>query len=71
METAVATTFVQSWSPSTNTLIVIDTNGVLTSGKFITGAVSNAAYNIASFSTNDLQLLNITVTPDPNMEWLS
>jgi len=65
-DTATATTFVQSWSPTTNTLIVVDTSGVLESGKFITGVVSNAAYNIASFSTNDFQLVNIEVNPDPN-----
>jgi hypothetical protein len=65
-DTATATTFVQSWSPSTNTLIVVDTSGVLQSGKFITGVVSNAAYNIVSFSTNDFQLVNIEVSPDPN-----
>lgn len=64
-ETSTATSYVDSWSPSTNTLIVVDTSGVLQSGKFITGAVSNASYNIISFATNDNQLLNITVTPDP------
>lgn len=64
-DTATATTFVQSWSPSTNTLIVIDTSGVLQTGKFITGVVSNAAYNIVSFGTNNQQLQNIVVVPDP------
>lgn len=65
-DVATSTSYVQSWSPSTNTLVVIDTTGVLESGKFITGVVSNASYNIVSFSTNDQQLLEITVTPDPN-----
>lgn len=63
---ATATAYVQSWSPSTNTLVVVDTNGVLQSSKFITGAASNASYNIVSFGTNDEKLLNITVTPNPN-----
>ena len=55
-DTATATTYVESWSPSTNALVVVDTTGVLKEGKFIFGAVSNAAYNIISFSTNDFQL---------------
>ena len=65
-DVASATGYVNSWSPSTNTLIVVDTTGVLTSGHFITGAVSNASYNIISFGTNDQQLVSITVSPDPN-----
>ena len=65
-DVATATAYVESWSPSTNTLVVVDTDGVLESNKFITGAVSNASYNIISFGTNDQQLLNITVTPDPS-----
>ena len=65
-DTATATTYVESWSPSTNALVVVDTTGVLKEGKFIFGAVSNAAYNIISFSTNDFQLSQIQITPDPN-----
>lgn len=65
-DVASATAYVDAWSPSTNTLIVVDTTGVLASGHFITGAVSNASYNIISFGTNDQQLVSITVTPDPN-----
>jgi len=65
-DVASATAYVDRWSPSTNTLIVVDTTGVLSSGRFITGAVSNASYNVVSFGTNDQQLQNITVSPDPN-----
>jgi hypothetical protein len=65
-DVATSTAYVDSWSPSTNTLILVDSSGVLESGKFITGAVSNASYNVVSFGTNDQQLVNITITPDPN-----
>jgi len=57
---------VKSWSPSTNTLVITDVSGILKTGRYITGVDSNAAYNIVSFSTNDFQLNNITVNPNPN-----
>jgi hypothetical protein len=57
---------VKSWKPDTNTLIITDVSGILKTGRYITGVDSNASYNIASFSTNDFQLNNITVNPNPN-----
>lgn len=66
LSSANATAFVEAWDPNTFRLIVTDVNGILKTGKFLTGAVSNASYNIASFSVDDLQLSKIQVTPDPN-----
>jgi hypothetical protein len=65
LASANATAFVESWSPSSNTLVVIDTNGVFNTGRFIFGAVSNASYNLVSTSEVAGQLSNLTVTPDP------
>lgn len=61
-----ATAFVHSWTPSTNTLVVIDTKGIFESGRFVFGAVTNAAYNLISTSEVTGQLTRLTVTPDPN-----
>jgi hypothetical protein len=66
LSAANATAFVESWNANTRQLVVVDTNGVLSSGKYIYGAVSNAAYNIASFTTNDNQLQLIQITPNPS-----
>jgi hypothetical protein len=60
-----ATAFVYSWSPSSNTLVVVDTSGVFNTGRFIFGAVSNASYNLVSTAEVTGQLSNLTVTPDP------
>ena len=57
---------VKSWRAESNTLIITDVSGILKNGRYVTGVDSNASYNIASFSTNDLQLNNITVNPNPN-----
>lgn len=65
LNSANATAFVQAWSPSTNTLIVIDTNGVFNTGRFIFGAVSNAAYNLSSTSEVTGQLTTLSVYPNP------
>jgi len=63
IEEATMTGYVRSWS--NNTLIVYDTNGILHTNTDITGAVTNAKYNVASFGINTNQLVNITVTPNP------
>lgn len=60
-----ATAFVQSWNPTNNIAVVVDTNGVLKTGKYITGAVSNASWNIQSFTTPTNQLVRQIVYPDP------
>lgn len=60
-----ATAFVHSWAADSNTLVVVDTNGLLKVGKYITGAVSNASWNIQSFATPSNQLVRQIVYPDP------
>ena len=60
-----ASAFVKSWNPTTNTLVVIDTNGTFNTGRFIFGAVSNAAYNLVSSSDATGILQNIVVQPNP------
>jgi hypothetical protein len=63
---ATATGFISSWSNTSNTLVVSDLSGSFEVGKFITGAVSNASYNLSTYrSATDYQLNNITVIPDP------
>ena len=57
---------VKSWAPDTFKLVLSDVSGILKTGRYITGVDSNAAYNIAAFSTNDQQLSNLQVTPNPN-----
>lgn len=66
LSAANVTAKVKSWTPDQNKLIITDTSGVLKSGRYLFGASSNAAYNIASFGTNDNQLTNLTVQPNPN-----
>ena len=62
-----STAFVSSWDSNANVLIVTDKTGVIEVGKYITGAVTNASYNVASISPNSAtQLTNLTVTPSPN-----
>jgi hypothetical protein len=60
-----STAFVRSWNQTTNTMIVADTNGVLLTGRYITGAVSNASWNIQSFTTPNYQLTRQVIYPDP------
>jgi len=58
--------FVSSWNNTANILVVSDISGSFTSGNTITGAVSNAAYNLYSYnSATDYQLNRITIEPDP------
>ena len=65
IEEATACGYVKDWSASSNTLVIYDSNGILTVNNAITGAVTNAKYNVSSFGINTNQLVNITVTPDP------
>lgn len=60
-----ATAYVQSWSSTTNTLTVVDTNGVFNKDRFIFGAVTNASYKIISTSELTGQLNSIKVLPNP------
>lgn len=65
LSAANATAFVDSWVPDTFTLVVSDVNGILKTGRTLTGAVTNSAYRIESFTTIESQLSKIVVTPDP------
>jgi len=60
-----STAFVQSWDPRSNTLIIIDTNGALQEGKYMTGVISNASWNIQSYSVANRQLVRQVIYPDP------
>jgi hypothetical protein len=66
LDSANVTAFVYSWNPTSNNLVVTDVNGIIKTGRYITGVVSNASYNIASFGTNEAQLSKLTVQPAPN-----
>jgi len=66
LSAANSTAFVYSWDPTSNNLIVTDVNGILKTGKYLTGAISNASYNIATFGTNDFQLSKMVIQPTPN-----
>jgi T4-like virus Myoviridae tail sheath stabiliser len=66
LSAANATAFVENWEPDTFRLFVTDVKGILKTGQFITGAVSNASYNVTSFAVTDLQLNKIQITPTPN-----
>lgn len=65
VDEADATAYVRSWSNTTNTVVVYDTNGNFSIGGQIVGAVSGARYNVATFAIDTNQLVNITVQPDP------
>lgn len=60
-----STAFVESWDSDSNTLIVVDTSGILKTGHTLTGAVTGASWNINSFSTADYQLSRLQVKPNP------
>jgi len=59
------TAFVHSWNTDSNTMIVIDTNGIFREGRYLTGAVSNASWNIQSFAVANHQLVRQIIYPDP------
>ena len=60
-----ATAYVESWDNTSNTLTIVDTNGVLYNNKSLHGAVSGATWNITRIVNDNHQLDNITVTPNP------
>lgn len=59
------TAFVHSWNSDSNTMVVVDTNGILREGRYMTGAVSNASWNIQSFAVATNQLVRQIIYPDP------
>lgn len=66
VSSANATGFVESWDSTSNTLTIIETNGVLATGKYIIGAVTNSSHVIVSTKVNDYQLTNLTITASSN-----
>ncbi len=60
-----ATAFVHSWDSESNTMIVIETNGVIQTGKYMTGAISNSSWNVQTTSVASRQLVRQVIYPDP------
>lgn len=60
-----STAYVESWDPASNTLIVVDSSGILKANYILRGAVTGAAWNISSSTTADYKLVNVQVSPDP------
>ena len=67
LQTAVASAYVDSWSATTNTLIVVDTTGDFKSNTELHGAVTGTTYNIQNidYQFTKLQLEHLTVVPKP------
>lgn len=63
---ATATGYVHSWSNTSNTIVIYDTNGVFKQNVTIVGAVSGARYNVVTYEIEANQMVNITVEPKPN-----
>jgi hypothetical protein len=64
---ATVTAYVKQWTgANSNTIIVYDTNGTFKVNTVLVGAVSGAKYNVASYSTDPNQMVNIIVEPTPN-----
>jgi hypothetical protein len=61
-----ASGFVKAWNNTANQVILTDVSGAFAVNTYIKGAVSNTSYRISTFDINDNQLVNLTVTPDPN-----
>ena len=57
--------FVEHWDPISNNLVIVDTTGYMKPGYKLYGAVTGAAWNIASYQTGDYQMEHISVQPNP------
>jgi hypothetical protein len=65
ISSATATAFVKQWEPLSNNLIVFDTTGSFNKGEMITGLLTGAKYNVATYTNEDYKVATITVVPDP------
>lgn len=66
LDAATVRGFVSGWDNVSNVLVVSDISGSFTEGVVLKGALSNASYNLFTYSsTTDYQLNRITVEPDP------
>jgi hypothetical protein len=63
---ATATGYVRTWSNTSNTLTIYDTNGDFKANTLLVGAVSGAKYNVATYGVANSILAQITVEPTPN-----
>lgn len=57
--------FVESWDSVSNTLVLVDTSGIINTGKYLRGAISGASWNISSYSVGNYKMSSIRVRPDP------
>lgn len=57
--------FVKTWSPSSNTLTVVDTSGSFSANNIIRGAISGAKWNISSVGVDSGQAVLLTIEPNP------
>ena len=57
--------FVEHWDPVSNRLTIVDVNGVINSGKEIRGAITNATWNVSSYSSANYQMEKLSVQPNP------
>lgn len=65
LEEADVTGYVRNWSNTSNIIQVYDTNGNFRVNTILTGAVSGARWNVATYGIDPNQLVNIVVTPIP------
>lgn len=64
-QTATAYGTVEGWSANTGKLIISGAQGQFVTNAYVRAASTNASYNLASFETTPLKLVEITVEPDP------
>lgn len=64
--TANSSGFVALWNNTANQILVTDITGTLETGRKLVGAVTNTVYTMSSFSANNNQLMNLTVSPNPS-----
>lgn len=65
LEAANTSAFVKSWNPTANQLIVSDSTGVFEIGRKVYGAVTGAAWILASTEIYSNQVVHYAVLPDP------
>lgn len=62
---ATAIGYVRAWSNTLEKLQIYNTQGTFKVNTYITGAVSNASYNVMSYSANNIQMSSVSVVPKP------
>jgi len=64
-QTATAFGTIYAWSNSTGKLVITGAQGQFVAGQNVKSASSNASYNLSSFETTPLKLVEIKIEPDP------